>query len=244
MNKQAECNIDPNRLNSAVFEGRRIGCSELQDKGVGYHTTITGHDRVPQGGIGRICPACQIGAAVHIHLQVESIAIFFIVEAFYNLDMIDHLIYQISQETEGTAGLYYKLILLVADPETKYLIDYDRLANRTKSKPINVNLELSQSMLALTSRQRALKVASLLGTIITAAPHDTVLLTHIHILFDPVLRQDPLRLLQNLSRHKTIIAVWEGQIQGRYLTYAKPGHAEYRRYPTRELIVISLASNA
>ena len=158
--------------------------------------------------------------------------------------MIDHLIYQISRETEGTAGLYYKLILLVADPETQYLIDYDRLANRTKSKSINVNLELSQSMLALTSRQRALKVASLLGTTITATPHDTVLLKHIHILFDPVLRQDPLRLLQNLSRHKTIIAVWEGQVQGQYLTYARPDHPEYRRYPARELVIVTPVSNS
>ena len=158
--------------------------------------------------------------------------------------MIDHLAYQLSQKIEDIAGLYYKLILLLTDPETSNLINLDLLANRLGGSSINTNLKLSQLMLSLTPRQRSLKSASLLGAIIKDVPKDTVLLNNIHILFDPLLRQDPLRLLQNLSRHKTIIAVWEGQIQGQYLTYARPDHPEYRRYPARELVIISPVSNS
>jgi len=157
--------------------------------------------------------------------------------------MIDHLAYQISEKIEGIAGLYYKLILLVTDPETNNSINFDLLAHQLQSSAINTNLELSLLMLSLTPRQRSLKSASLLGAIIKDVPKDTVLLNHIHILFDPLLRQDPLRLLQNLSRHKTIIAIWEGQVQGQYLTYARPDHPEYRRYPARELVIISPVSN-
>lgn len=158
--------------------------------------------------------------------------------------MIDHLAYQISEKIEEIAGLYYKLILLVTDPETNNSINFDLLAHQLQSSAVNINLELSQLMLSLTPRQRSLKSASLLGAIIKDVPKDTVLLNNIHILFDPLLRQDPLRLLQNLSRHKTIIAVWEGQVQSQYLTYARPDHPEYRRYPARELVIISPVSNS
>lgn len=158
--------------------------------------------------------------------------------------MIDHLAYQISGKIEEIAGLYYKLILLVTDPETNNSINFDLLAHQLQSSAINTNLELSQRMLSLTPRQRSLKTASLLGAIIKDVSQDTVLLNNIHILFAPLLRQDPLRLLQNLSRHKTIIAVWEGQVQSQYLTYARSDHPEYRRYPARELVVISPVSNS
>ena len=158
--------------------------------------------------------------------------------------MIDHLAYQLSQKIEDIAGLYYKLILLLTDPETSNLINLDLLANRLGGSSINTNLKLSQLMLSLTPRQRSLKSASLLGAIIKDIPKDTVLLNNNHILFDPLLRQDPLRLLQNLSRHKTIIAVWEGQVQGQYLTYARPDHPEYRRYPARELVIVTPVSNS
>lgn len=158
--------------------------------------------------------------------------------------MIDHLAYQISEKKEEIAGLYYKLILLVTDPETNNSINFDLLAHQLQSSAVNINLELSQLMLSLTPRQRSLKSASLLGAIIKDVPKDTVLLNNIHILFDPLLRQDPLRLLQNLSRHKTIIAVWEGQVQSQYLTYARPDHPEYRRYPARELVIVTPVSNS
>lgn len=157
--------------------------------------------------------------------------------------MINHLAYQISGKIEEIAGLYYKLILLVTDPETSNLINFDLLANRLQSSAINTNLELSQRMLSLTPRQRSLKTASLLGAIIKDVSQDIVLLNNIHILFEPLLYQDPLRLLQQLSRHKTIIAVWEGQVQDQYLTYAGPDHPEYRRYPARELVIVTPVPN-
>lgn len=158
--------------------------------------------------------------------------------------MIEQLIYQILQKTKEIAGFYYQLILLVMDPAAPTSVNYQQLAEQIHKPSFNINLELSQKMLLLTTRQRALQTAGLLREIITAVPHDTVLLTHMNILFDPILRQDPLRLLQNLSRHKIIIAIWEGQIQGQYLTYATPDHPEYRRYPTKELIIIEFQPSA
>lgn len=157
--------------------------------------------------------------------------------------MIDQLTNQLLQKIEDVTGLYYRLILLLMEPNANQRMPVNILEDTLQCGIVNVNLEISRLMLPLTTRQRALKVSSLLDQTIKDLPSDIVLLNHIQILFDPVLRQDPLRLLQNLSRQKTIIAVWEGQIQGQYLTYAKLDHPEYRRYPTRELIIISPVSN-
>jgi hypothetical protein len=66
-----------------------------------------------------------------------------------------------------------------------------------------------------------------------------VLLDNIEILFDVSLKQDPLRLLQGLSRHKTIIAAWNGASESGYITYAVPDHREYHRYPVRDFLVAS-----
>jgi hypothetical protein len=153
--------------------------------------------------------------------------------------MIDQLIDQIGQKTDEVKELYFHLILLVTNPAIQVNLPIDQLTDKTGMKYINVNLVLSQLMLPLTTRQRILRTASLLDNVIMSVSNETILLNRINILFDPALQQDPLRLLQNLSRRKTIVAIWDGEIQGRYLTYAEPEHPEYRRYLTKELVLLS-----
>ena len=43
---------------------------------------------------------------------------------------------------------------------------------------------------------------------------DVILLDNVEVLFDVSLKQDPLRLLQGLSRNKTVVAAWSGSIDG------------------------------
>jgi hypothetical protein len=89
-------------------------------------------------------------------------------------------------------------------------------------------------MLDLTERQRAVQTPRLLGEMIDAVQGNTILLDNIEILFDVALKQDPLRLLQGLSRNHTIIVSWNGSTENGFLTYAVPGHPEYRRYQLHE----------
>ena len=86
-------------------------------------------------------------------------------------------------------------------------------------------------MLDLTERQRALQLPRLLSEIVGASAADVILLDNIEVLFDVSLKQDPLRLLQGLSRNKTVVAAWSGSIDGEHMVYATPDHPEYRRYP-------------
>ena len=136
-------------------------------------------------------------------------------------------------------NLYHRLILVVG-PEgrgkTSMLRD---VACRVNAPLLNVNLELSRRLLDLTERQRALQLPRLLDQVVTQPEGDVVLLDNVEILFDVALRQDPLRLLEGLSRKRTVVATWSGSIEGDYLVHAEPHHPEYRRYAVGDLLVTS-----
>jgi len=104
---------------------------------------------------------------------------------------------------------------------------------------VNINLVLSERLLDLTSRQRALRVARIIDDIVGAHVGNVVLLDNIEMLFHPDLKQNPLRLLQGLSRNRTVVATWRGSFDGHALAYASPGHPEFCRFDDPEALIVS-----
>lgn len=153
--------------------------------------------------------------------------------------MAEPLADQVLRQIDQAAELYHRLILVIAPAGAGKTPALREVKERIGAPLINVNLELSRRMLDLTERQRALQLPHLLGEIVRKAEGERVLLDNIEILFDVSLRQDPLRLLQGLSRNKTIIAAWNGVADRGQVTYAAPDHPEYRRYPLREFLIAS-----
>lgn len=137
------------------------------------------------------------------------------------------------------AELYHRLVLLVAPAGAGKTAALQDVHERTAAPLVNVNLELSRRMLDLTERQRALQLPRLLAEIVGASAADVVLLDNVEVLFDVSLKQDPLRLLQGLSRNKTVVAAWSGSIDGEHMVYATPDHPEYKRYPLRDFLVVN-----
>lgn len=150
--------------------------------------------------------------------------------------LADGLLKKMAQVNE----LYYRLILLVSEVEEESKIDLNKLAEQTGLHRVNVSLEMSRRMLDLTRRKRALRAADILADITGGHEADGFLLENMELLFNPVLKQDPLRLLQKLSHSRLIVALWNGEVDGQYLIYAKPDHPEYRRYPTKDLVILKL----
>ena len=103
---------------------------------------------------------------------------------------------------------------------------------------VNVNLSLSERLLELTSRKRALKVPQLLDQVAKEHEGEVILLDNTEILFSPELKQDPLRLLQGLSRNRTVVATWAGKQDGESLTYAEPTHPEFKRYQKPDAVIV------
>jgi hypothetical protein len=134
--------------------------------------------------------------------------------------------------------------MLVAPAGAGKTVALQEVHEHTDAPVINVNLELSRRMLDLTERQRILQLPRLLSELVNASRGDVILLDNIEVLFDISLRKDPLGLLQGLSRHKTVIAAWNGSINDEHLIYATPDHPEYKKYPLQDLVIVSLETAA
>jgi hypothetical protein len=145
---------------------------------------------------------------------------------------------QIEDILPRTNDAYYKLILAVGPARLGKTAALSELAARHNWPRLNVNLRISEKLLDLTHRQRAVRVAGILDDIVREEASDVVLLDNIELLFAEDLAQDPLRLLQSLSRNRTIVAAWPGIFDGTSLTYAEPGHPEARRYSTPQAVIV------
>ena len=152
--------------------------------------------------------------------------------------MAEPLIDQIIRKLKEVAELYNRLILVVAPSNIGKISPLQDVGQRLDVPVVNVNLELSRAMLELPEKQRALHARKLLEEIVSKLSGEIVLLDNIEILFDASLKLNPLRLLQLISRNRTLVVAWNGSIEKDHLTYASPDHPEYRRYPISGLSVI------
>ena len=148
------------------------------------------------------------------------------------------LLHRIAEQAQAVAGIYHPLILVTGPPRTGKTTALRDLADQRSWPLVNVNLSLSERLLELTSRQRALEVHRLLGQIAKEQGGDVVILDNNEVLFCPELQQDPLRLLQGLSRNRTVIAAWAGELEGESLTYAAPSHPEFKRYHKPDAVIV------
>lgn len=146
---------------------------------------------------------------------------------------------KVIRKIDEAAELYHRLVILAAPAGAGKTAALQDVHERSGAPLVNVNLELSRRLLDLSERQRALQVPRLLAEIVEATATDVMLLDNIEVLFDVSLKQDPLRLLQGLSRNTTVVAAWSGAVDGEHLVYARPGHPEYRRYPIQDLLLVT-----
>jgi hypothetical protein len=149
------------------------------------------------------------------------------------------LVSQVQDVLPRTRDAYYKLVLAVGPARTGKTAMLAELAAKHRWPRLNVNLRLAERLLELTHRQRATRVASILDDMVRSEKSDVVLLDNIELLFAEELAQDPLRLLQTLSRNRAIVAAWPGGFDGACLTYAEPGHPEARRYQTPQAVIVN-----
>ncbi len=146
---------------------------------------------------------------------------------------------KIKRSLQTAEGLYHRLVLLVGEAgsgKTGVLRD---VAEEFGSSVINVNLALSSELLELTAKQRSLRLPGILDQIADQA-QSPVVLDNLEILFDQDLKQGPLRLLQGISRNRTVVASWNGTMTSGRLLYAETGHPEYRSYDSVDALIVNM----
>lgn len=150
---------------------------------------------------------------------------------------------KVTRSLKAAEELYHRLVLIVGKSGSGKTSVVQNLTKLHNAEPININQCLSKELLELTEKQRQLKLAEILARAVNGSG-DKVFLDNTEILFDVELKQDPLRLLQGLSRNLTVVTSWNGTFEKGKLTYAEPGHREYRSYDLTDTLVVSMSGEA
>lgn len=137
-------------------------------------------------------------------------------------------------------SLYYRLVLVVGSAGSGKTAILRMLVEKLTVPLINVNLSLSEKLLEIQAAKRPLMVSRVLSQLVSDPGNEIILLDNTEMLFHPDLQTDPLKLFQNLSRNRTVVASWNGSIDDGDLVYAAPGWPEYRRYPAGDVVTVCL----
>ena len=146
---------------------------------------------------------------------------------------------KILQALNEAERLYHRLVLLVGGVGSGKTTILQGVSKQLDVKLINTNLELSKLLIEMTGRQQTLQLPKLLENLVNC-DEKNIVLDNIEILFDVTLQQDPLRLLQTISRNRNIVVSWNGFVENGKLIYAEPGHPEHRSYDAASLSIINL----
>jgi len=126
----------------------------------------------------------------------------------------DRIVQEIRQQLLGVCELYSRLLLIVGLAGSGKTASLREFAAAGAQPIINIGEELSRALLDLNERQRILQLPKLLDQIVSLHKEQLLILDNTEILFATTLHQDPLRLLQGLSRNRTIVASWFGAHNG------------------------------
>lgn len=147
--------------------------------------------------------------------------------------------HRIDEQLPALVSRYFRLLLVVGPPRSGKTTALRRLAGERSWSLVNVNLRLSERLLEFTSRRHPHAVQRILDEVVGEQRDQTLLLDNTEMLFNPQLQLDPLRLLQLLSRNRSVVASWAGKHDGERLTYAVPGHTEFRQYTEPDAVIVS-----
>lgn len=150
----------------------------------------------------------------------------------FKLDIIKQLL-------QSAERLYHRLILIIGENGSGKTSALSKIAKELGVGIINVNLELSCRLLELNSKQRVIKLPEILDEI-TNTGSPIVVLDNLEILFEKRLKQNPLRLLQGISRNRLVLASWGGRIEEGKLIYAEPDHPEYQNYEFKDILFVRM----
>jgi len=148
-------------------------------------------------------------------------------------DRVDRLVADVQRAAEP-------LLLLIGE-ENRLSAELQRLHSVTGSPLLAVSQQLGLRLLEQTPHARLRAVVPAFREILQPYLGTLTLLDRTALLFLPDLCLNPLQLLLEASRgHGPLIVAWAGAWEDPVLTYAFPGHREYRRYQHPSALIAPL----
>jgi len=151
--------------------------------------------------------------------------------------MSDNPVSTIKKELEQIRYRRHQLLIICGVNSTKLIQD---ITDELAIPCINLSLKLSEELLEVPVTRRSRKVSQLVDKLVSESTEEILCFEHIELLFHPQLQQDPMRILENVSRNKIILVSWRGHYVNGRLTYAEPEHPEYHVYNELEASVITI----
>ena len=151
---------------------------------------------------------------------------------------------KIKRSLQAAEGLYYRLVLLVGETgsgKTGILRD---VADDLGAEVININLALSSELLELTAKQRALRLPGILDHRSWTKPRPPWCSIISKFSSTRILSKTHCACLQGISRNRSVVASWNGNITGGKLIYAETGHPEYRSYDLADTVIVDMDGTA
>jgi len=149
---------------------------------------------------------------------------------------------KIIEEIIKSKELFNRLILIVGQCNCGKTSLIREIGEELNLVIINVNLELSRSLLNMSNKERMMHAQTVFNTIIekNSIQGGVVLLDNLEILFDCALKIDPIKVLIDLSRYYCVVATLNGNLEDESIIYGQIGHKEYRKYSAKELLIFHM----
>lgn len=148
------------------------------------------------------------------------------------------LIERLHNEIIQIRGQRHQLLFISCTSTTETL--FLELIKRMQIPTLNFSLELSRHLREFPVQKRQREVSVLLRQLVNKSEHKIVCFNHIEYIFDPELKQDPLRLFESLSGNVVVIVIWPGNVDGTSLSYAVPGHPEHTTLQVKKENIITI----
>lgn len=151
----------------------------------------------------------------------------------------------IAEQAEIAARSFYRLVVVAGPPGSGKTNAFNELRSAKGWRLLNLNKDLSERLLDLTSKQRRLRTADIVRDLIAEQGDQAVsMLDNIGLIFHPALQQEPLQALQRAARNRTVIAAWQGEFSAGKLIYGTPDHPEYRRVDAQDTLIVTANSHS
>lgn len=154
------------------------------------------------------------------------------------------LLDRLKEYVQDTAAYDEQLLVVVARPGSGKSRIMRELGLTVGCRYMQASELITEELLELMPQARPREALRIMDEVLTAITAEIILIDGIKDLFAPMLRLDPVNLLRQLSRSRTLICAWPGHVNADKLVFEQDGSLPYREYELRGLRWVSLADLA